>query len=132
MSTQIKNGNAAIKSSKSLEREANFRILCELTSLKDFTESSEQLARLALEGGGSGSCAAAQLLLSMHNSKEFQLAVTDLYNLSNFEDVVHFLRGRKLYGVAPENVLIDGYKRMRAIAEKWNHLSKYPLTLGQA
>lgn len=91
--------------------------------LERYTHAVNELLVLA-QGDALGSRAAAQVVLSAYNGREFQLDVTDLGNLDQHYRglAVTVIIGRNSLQVGPEEVTVDGKESLDEISRRWERL----------
>ncbi len=89
-----------------------------------YSAAVKTLCDLALGGKGSGSHAAAQVLLSCWNGDNYHLNATGLGNLDAeyFEAALMVLRGRVQVWEEPQNVIEGGDDIFDKLVREWGHL----------
>ena len=86
-----------------------------------------KLLTLALNHDGSGSVAAAQVLLNLYNSKAFHVDLLDCacsFDAQNFEYMLQVIKGRSIHGcwAEPHTMVKNGSEHFRKLWEKWEYL----------
>lgn len=91
---------------------------------KHYPGAVQRLLDICLTHDGSGAKAAAQVLLSSYNGRNFQVKITDLCNLDpqNFQDCMHVIIGRIRTFEEPHNVIEDGSALFDELANSWGQL----------
>ena len=92
-------------------------------SLPDYKNSIERLATLA-SGDTGGSSAAAQVLLSCYNNRNWQLDVMELGSLDYkyLQDAFIVMRGWLFIREYPHNVIENGRQIFLALEKQWQPL----------
>lgn len=92
-------------------------------SLPDYKNSIERLATLA-SGDTGGSSAAAQVLLSCYNNRNWQLDVMELGSLDYkyLQDAFIVMRGWLFLRTYPHSVIENGEQIFSALEKQWQPL----------
>lgn len=90
---------------------------------EEYANAVVKLTTMALNHGGSGSAAAAQVLLSAYNGNNWQLDITDLCHLDhgNFAAAMTVIQGRKQLYTEPHQLINDGNETFHKLQMKWSH-----------
>lgn len=92
-------------------------------AMPDYRASVERLAQVASSDTGAAS-AAAQVLLSCYNDRNWQLNVMDLGSLDYrlMQDAFIVMRGWLFLHKYPHNVIDDGHTIFNRLEERWQSL----------
>lgn len=93
-------------------------------AMAPYREAVKVLSKMCLGHSGSGSRAAAQVLLSTYNGYNYHMDLTDLCHLdeANFYHAIAVLNGRVFCSKEPHNMIENGADIFSEIAQKWSSL----------
>lgn len=110
---------------ESLQEEQFLRGQLSVT-LDDYKSAVVQLVRVAQQDS-SGSSTAAQVLLSIYNSRNWQLDISDLGSLDyeNLNAALIAIRGWLFVQEYPHNIIDNGAEIFQRLEEQWQSLHVY-------
>ena len=90
----------------------------------EYTQGVKILADYALNQGGSGAYAAAQVLLSAYNGNTYQVSLVDLCSLDQrgYEAAIAVIRGRVETFREPHEVIANGHEVFEKLERRWASL----------
>lgn len=100
---------------------------------EQYAKSVVSLLKLARSNGGSSTGAAAQVLLSAYNGRNWQVDLTDLchFGSDHYQDALNVIRGRVELSMEPHSVIADGNSHFRELWDDWYllHVGNRNLTI---
>lgn len=94
-----------------------------LVSSPDYKDATNRLVKVALSEG-KGASAAAQVLLSCQDEKNWQLNVNDLSSLAHVYllDALVVIRGFLILRKRPSELIENGEKKLKLLSDNWKDL----------